>query len=148
MISPPRSVAVTKAEAETAHEAAEMLERFARQNRDVRLLVEGSSETSVPLPAKAVDMMLTVLESMAEGKSLAIIPLESELTTGQTADFLNVSRPFVCKLIDEGRLPARMINRHRRVKFSDVVAFEEKSQQERYAALEEMAREATELGLE
>jgi len=88
------------------------------------------------------------LLAMAERKPVSMIPHEAELTTKQVADFLNVSRPYVCKIIDEGKLKARLVNRHRRVKFSEVLAYEKSSQDDRYDALAQMAEETRKLGLE
>ncbi len=127
----PAPVAATESEAAIARKARERLQGVARANQDITIHVEGAASLAVPLPAKAVQMMMQVLDAMAEGKALSIIPHEAEFTTKQAADFLNVSRPFVCKLIDEGRLPARFVNRHRRVKFSDLLAFEQVSQADR-----------------
>ncbi|MDB5523543.1 MAG: transcriptional regulator, MerR family [Rhizobium sp.] len=135
----------TETESAIARKAVERLEGFAKSHENITFFVEWSA---VPLPAKAVHMMLAVLEAMAEGKALSVIPHEAELTTKQAADFLNVSRPFVCKLIDEGKLPARLVNRHRRVKFADLVAFEQASKADRSAALAELAELTRELGLE
>lgn len=139
---------LTATESEIARKAAQRLEDVAKANQDITVHVEGAANIAVPLPAKAVHMMFTLLEAMGKGQALSLIPHEAEFTTKQAADFLNVSRPFVCKLIDEGKLPARMVNRHRRVRFSDLVAFEQASRKERRNALAELAREARELGLE
>lgn len=138
----------TESEAVIARKAAQRLEGVAKANQDITVHLEGATNIAVPLPAKAVHMIFTLLEAMGKGQALSLIPHEAEFTTKQAADFLNVSRPFVCKLIDEGKLPARMVNRHRRVKFSDLVAFEQASRKERRSALAELAREARDLGLE
>jgi excisionase family DNA binding protein len=138
---------VTETEAAIARKAAERLHSFAERQRDITIHIEGS-QIAVPLPARAVELMVTVLSAMANGQPISIIPQQQELSTQQAADFLNVSRPFVVKLIDEGKLPARKVNRHRRIKFTDLVAFEKVSQTDRMEALAEMAREARQLGLE
>lgn len=144
----PDPVPATETEAAIARKAAQRLEGVAKANQDITIHVEGAANIAVPLPAKAVSLLVTLLEAMAEGKAVSIIPHETELTTKQAADFLNVSRPFMCKLIDEGELPARMVNRHRRVKFSDLAAFEQASKLERKKALADLADLTRELGLE
>jgi excisionase family DNA binding protein len=141
-------ITANETEAAIAKNAADKLVSVANANQDITLHVEGTSNISVPLPAKAVHLMLRVLLAMADRQPVSVIPSEAELSTKQVADFLNVSRPYVCKLIDAQKLPARLINRHRRVKFSDLIAFEKASQRERYEALAEMAQEAKALGLE
>lgn len=141
-------ITADETEAVIARKAAEKLASVADANVDITVHVEGAAKIVVPLPAKAVKMMMTLLLAMAERKPVSMIPHEEELTTKQVADFLNVSRPYVCRIIDEGTLKARMINRHRRVRFSDVLAYEKSSQNERYEALAKMADEARRLGLE
>jgi len=141
-------ITADETEALIARKAAEKLVAVAEAGQDITVHVEGAPNIAVPLPAKAVKMMLDVLNAMANRTPVSMIPHEAELTTKQVADFLNVSRPYVCKIIDEGKLKARLVNRHRRVKFSDVLAYERLSQSDRYEALAEMAKEAKELGLE
>lgn len=141
-------ITADETEAVIAKKAAEKLDAVAKSDQDITVHVEGDAKIAIPLPAKAVKMMLGILLAMAERKPVSVIPHEAELTTKQVADFLNVSRPYVCKIIDDGKLKARLVNRHRRVRFSDVLAYEETSQKERYDALARMAHEARELGLE
>ncbi|ESX70754.1 helix-turn-helix domain-containing protein [Mesorhizobium sp. M0222] len=141
-------ITADETEAVIAKKAAERLAAVAEADQDITVHVEGVAKIAVPLPAKAVKMMLTILLAMAERKPVSMIPHEAELTTKQVADFLNVSRPYVCKIIDEGKLKARLVNRHRRVKFSDILAYEKSSQNDRYEALAEMAEETRKLGLE
>lgn len=138
----------TKAEADLARKAAEQLEAVARTDQDVTIHIEGYADATVSMPAKAVQMMQVVLEAMAKGRPVSIIPHEAELSTSQVADYLGVSRPFICKLIDDGKLPARLVNRHRRVRFADLLAFEERSHADRLQALAELAKLSRELGLE
>ena len=40
-------------------------------------------------------------------------PLPKEMTTSQAAEYLDVSRPFVVKLVKKGELPYRMVGKYR-----------------------------------
>ena len=66
----------------------------------------------------------------------------------EAANFLNVSRPFVIKEIEEGRLPHRKVGTHRRVAFEDLVAYAREMRKRQDSALERMAENARNLGLD
>lgn len=140
------------AELKIARVAADRLRAVAATNQDIQIVVQELAKTGekvvVPLPARAVRLVFDLLQSMAEQRAFSIIPLEERLTTQQAADYLNVSRPYLCKLIDEGKLDATKVGRHRRIRFADLLAFEERSKVERRAAIEAMAAEARELELD
>ena len=67
-------------------------------------------------------------------------PLPTEMTTTQAADFLDVSRPFVIKLIKQGLLPCRMVGKHRRIPSDALVAHREKMFQRARVAADEITQ--------
>lgn len=136
------------AEAAIARAAAASLAPVARAGQDVQLVLREQPSVVVPLPARAVEVVLTVLRAMAERRPISVIPHEAELTTQQAADYLNVSRPFLIGLIDRDEIPHRMVGRHRRLRFADLLAYERTSAEKRKQALAEMAAEARRLGLD
>ena len=84
---------------------------------------------------------------MAAGRGVTLIPENAELTSVQAADVLNVSRPFLIKLLEENVLPHRKIGKHRRIRMEDVMAYKAKIDREREAVLDQLAREGQELGM-
>lgn len=103
--------------------------------------------TTVRLPKVAVDGLIEMLDAVAHGEDATVVRTSREVTTQQAATVLNVSRPTVVKLIDDGTVPARKVGSHRRILLADLLAYRDKVVAERRATLDEMTREAEELGL-
>lgn len=103
--------------------------------------------TTVRLPKAAVDGLIEMLDAVAHGEDATVVRTPSEVTTQQAATLLNVSRPTIVKLIDEDTLPARMVGSHRRILLSDLLAYRDKIVAERRAILDQMTRDAEDLGL-
>lgn len=109
-----------------------------------RLQLVGQDK-SLDLPPSVVTLLKRIFTEMAQGKAVDIVALETELTTQQAADVLNVSRPFVIKLLDEGELSHRLVGRHRRVLLKDVLAHKEKMQRKSRKAMDELAQLSQEM---
>lgn len=128
-------------EAALARVSGQHLSRFAGRNSPLTLQVE---EEPLELPAAAVALLMDILEAMAAGRGVMIIPENAELTTVQAAEVLNVSRPFLIKLLEENAIPFRKVGKHRRVRMEDVMAYKERIDHEREAILDHLAEEAQE----
>lgn len=102
---------------------------------------------TVQFPKTAVDGLIEMLEAVAEGDTATVVRTPREVSTQQAATVLNVSRPTVVKLIDDGVLPSRKVGSHRRVSLADLLAYREDMVARRRAALDQMSRDAEELGL-
>jgi excisionase family DNA binding protein len=128
-----------------AHEAlASVL--GSRKKASVQLVADGS--TAVAVPREVFAFFVAVLEQLAAGEAVTFIPVNKEMTTQEAADFLNVSRPYVIRLLEEQKIPCRKVGKHRRVLFADLVRYREADDRKRAAVLSELVREAEELGLE
>ncbi len=142
----------TAQEAVLAREASRVLDASAAPEGSLRVrLVEpgnGAASTTVELPAAAARLLKELLREMAAGHTVTLVPTEAEITTQQAADLLNVSRPYVVGLIDQDKLPARMVGPQRRVMLADVLAFKAESKGKARAAVAEMVAIDQELGLE
>src|SRR5688572_29600770 len=115
--------------------------------RTLQVKPDGGPDVSVTVPREAFELFLEILGQMANGNAVTIVPVHAELTTQEAADMLNVSRPFLIKLIEEGKLPFRLVGTHRRIKMADLMAYKEADLAERKAAIDELAAEAQRLGL-
>ncbi len=135
-------------EAVIAREAVARLKPIAETETDVRLRVaDKGADVIVPLPARALMLIVEVLTTMAEQKAVSFIPHSAELTTQQSADFLNVSRPFLVSLIERGELPHRKVGTHRRVLVADLIAYKDRSMVKRREAIVSVVDEAQRLRL-
>jgi excisionase family DNA binding protein len=108
----------------------------------------GPSGETVQLPRSVHDVLIRVVRELAQGNAVTVVPVHAELTTQQAADLLNVSRPYLIGLLDQGALPyARTAGNHRRLRLTDVLTYKRARDIERRAALDEMSAEAERLGL-
>lgn len=136
----------SKEDAELARASGQRLARLARLGRPLTLRVrDAGQDETIELPAGAVKLLMAVLEDMASGRAVTIVPQNAELTTQQAADFLNVSRPFLVELLEHKKLPFRLVGTHRRVRFEDVLRYKENIDSERRKVLDQLAAEAQDL---
>lgn len=106
-----------------------------------------SDMEEVELPASVIEILEKTLSYMAQGKDVTIIPQTVEMTTGQVAEVLRVSRPFVVKLLENEEIPFRKVGKHRRVLLEDVIAYKEQIDKQRLKVLEKLTAEAQKLNL-
>lgn len=131
-----------------AEQASRALARLAGRDRvRVEAVAEGEAAQTFILPAPAVRLLTDMMALLAQGQTVAVFPHDAELTTQQAADMLNVSRPHLVKLIEQGAIPFRMVGTHRRVRLDDLTAYRAASEERQREAAEALVREAQALGL-
>lgn len=99
------------------------------------------------LPRQALALLRDLLSEMAQGNAVTIVPTHAELTTQEAANILNVSRPYLIKLLEQGRIRHHKVNKHRRIRFEDLMAYKRQQDAESAAALDELAQQAQELDM-
>jgi excisionase family DNA binding protein len=68
------------------------------------------------------------------------------LSTNQAAEILNVSRPFLVKLLGEDAIPYTKVGTHHRLRMRDVLEYKQRRDRRMLEGLDELAREAQEAG--
>lgn len=113
----------------------------------LKIVEDDGSEQDVEIPAAAFHLLIDILSQMAQGNAVTLIPIHAELTTQEAADLLNVSRPYLIKLLERGEIPFHKIGRHRRIRFEDLANYKKQIDSERTKALDELAQQAQELSM-
>lgn len=113
---------------------------------DVPVAVSGAPDV-VHLPHDIAMILREVLVSFATGTPVAVLPTHAELTTQQAADLLNVSRPYVIKLLDAGELAHRKVGTHRRIRIDDLQAYQRAQALAGKRAADELTELSQNLGL-
>jgi len=113
----------------------------------VRIELDGGRSEAIQLPVEALNQLVKLLVEMGRGNSVRVVADNTELTTQQAADLLNVSRPFLVEQLESGVIPFRKVGSHRRVLLQDILAYKKSLETKRRQALQELAAQAQELNM-
>jgi excisionase family DNA binding protein len=146
----PEPVIPSDSEVELARNSSRILTSLnLKKTKTVNISLETGNHhySSVALPLSAFKLLVNILTQMAEGNAVTLIPVHAELTTQEAADLLNVSRPFLIRLLEEKKIPFRKIGTRRKVLFQDLMNYKNKIDAARRKILDDLANEAQELDL-
>lgn len=125
--------------------AAYLATQFETQH--IQIFDDHNQAHQVELPTSALRLLVDILAELADGNAVKVLPVHAELTTQEAADLLNVSRPHLVKLLEDGVLAFHKTGKHRRVKFADLMHYRESRAQASDQALAALAQQAQELGM-
>jgi excisionase family DNA binding protein len=118
----------------------------AKDDSDIKIAFHHKSKNvEIPFPRKVLFLLVRILEQMAAGNAVTLIPIHAELTTQEASDLLNVSRPFMVKLLEEKKIRYHKVGTHRRIKFEDLMKYRAQMQIESEQAMDELTRLGQEL---
>ncbi len=107
----------------------------------------GRQGEKVALPASALRLFHELVHLLAQGQVVTLVPAGKELTTQQAAAILNVSRPYLIRLLDAGGIPFDRTGTHRRIRFEDLMAYKRQRDIRRSEGLRKLTQASEELGL-
>jgi len=115
------------------------------ETQRIEIFDKDDNAHTVELPTSALRLLVDILGELALGNAVKVVPIHAELTTQEAADMLNVSRPHLVKMLENGELKFTKTGRHRRVLFADLMAYKTKRDQLSAAAMDALAQQAQEL---
>ena len=138
----------TPQEAEEAKITSRALSKYATNERlHIKIAGNNNESDDLILPGYAINLLLDILTEMSKGNAITVMPIHAELSTQETAELLNVSRPHLVDLLEQGKMPFRKVGTHRRVLAKDVFDYKQRIDADRLKALDELAAQAQELGM-
>jgi excisionase family DNA binding protein len=126
------------------HRLLEEVERVRRPEDQFTL--RAPDGRTVPIPESVFYILERVAEVLARGDAVTVVPVGKEVTTQQAADLLNVSRQYLVRLLEDGKLNYTKVGKHRRLKIEDVLAFKGQRDRERMKSLDKLAELSQEFG--
>lgn len=115
-----------------------ILQQISTQHPEIEI---AETKERIKIPIQALRLLSKILQGMAQGKPVSIVPLAMEVTTQSAADYLGCSRPHVVKLLEEGVIPYTTVGRHRRVKFEDLQKYKKAMKASQKKLLIEMMKQ-------
>jgi excisionase family DNA binding protein len=140
-------IAATELDRRTLAEMEQLLERLDDGRPQTRPRLVGPSGEEIDLPEPVFHLLRQLVHYLARGDSVALVARHKELTTQQAADLLNVSRPYLVRLLEQGDIPFTRTGKHRRIRFGDLMAYKEQRDARRRQALSRLTQLSQEAGL-
>ena len=140
---------ITKEDQKIAINSAEELQIASKKVKSssakgVKIKIQETGEF-ITIPKKALSLLSTIVQNMAEGNTISIVSSNPEISTQQAADMLNVSRPHLIKLLETKKIPFKKVGTHRRILLKDILEYNQRQAKERENQLELLAKQAQDL---
>lgn len=143
--SPVNLIAPDEREFDSLKRVASSLEMA--QDETTFVIVDEEHNVKIRLPHTLYRVLTDAAHLLAKGDSVGLLRYTQDVTTQQAAELLQVSRPYVIKLLEESEIPYYMVGSHRRMKFTDVVHYKQRRDSHRREKLDELYHVSNEAGL-
>jgi excisionase family DNA binding protein len=140
----------TEADVELSTESSRVLAsltNFHSQTQKITVESESGQEKSLLIPSVAYELLIDILSQISQGNAVTLVPVQAELTTQQAANLLNVSRPYLIKLLESSEIPHHKIGKHRRILAKDLYEYKADIDAKRSQSLDELTALSEELDL-
>jgi excisionase family DNA binding protein len=122
------------------------IDRALENSNHSALLISPDGE-QIQLPPSLFLVLKRIVSHLTHGRAVTIVPINKEVTTQEAADILNVSRPYLIKLLEQGIIPFFKVGAHRRIRLDNLIEYKKRRDAEREKALAELAQMSQDLGL-
>lgn len=113
---------------------------------ETEIEIEETKE-KIKIPLRALKLLGDILKAMGEGKLISIVPVATEVTTQKAAEILGCSRPFLVKLLEDGKIEYTKVGKHRRIKFEDVMNYRQSMKAQQKKSIIDIMNGDEEIGL-
>lgn len=140
----------TEADIEISTESSRVLASLTNshsQTKKITVESENGKEESLLIPSVAYELLIDILSQISQGNAVTVVPVQAELSTQQAANLLNVSRPYLIKLLESKEIPYRKIGKHRRILAQDLYQYKADIDAKRSQSLDELTALTEELNL-
>jgi excisionase family DNA binding protein len=137
-------------DAEIAGRTARRISDYLASHLDedpIEIAVEGDDSEVLVVPRAGAALLAQVMDTVAKGQGVTVIPSGARLTTQQAAEVLNVSRPYLISLLEAGKIEYSLVGRHRRIPIAALMEYKRNSQHAARAAADQLSNLSDELGL-
>ena len=109
------------------------------ESQQIEISAKDGQKHELSIPTRALSLLVDVLAQLGQGNAVKIVPVYAELTTQEAADILNVSRPYLVRMLDQGEIPHHKVGRHRRVRYQDLMDYKTAVDAKRLSSLDELS---------